>query len=140
MLGTVSRSVVVLSLLVAAPAVANENEIRQVEAECTAATKAKDMLVLEKLLGPEFELVMGEAKQPARDRAGWLGFLPRMTFHSYNTNVTDVRMHGDIAMAAIAGDWDVEVAGERHKAPFKLRDIWVRRNGQWQIVRRYVVD
>lgn len=140
MLGALSKSLVALSLLVATPAVANENEIRQIEAEWTAATKANDMVVLEKLLAPEFELVMGEAKQPARDRAGWLGFLPKMTFHSYNTTVTDVLMRGDIALASISGDWDVEVAGERHKEPFKLRDVWVRRNGQWQIVRRYVVD
>jgi len=116
-------------------------DIRAAETAWNAAIMAKDMAVLERYMGPEFELTGGAAEQDdGVPRAAWLANMSRMTFKEYRTDVTDVRVMGDMAVANVAGNWTVEMNGRGGSETFLLRDIWVRRAGGWQVVRRYRVD
>jgi ketosteroid isomerase-like protein len=129
------------SIAVASPALAEDAaDIRAAEARFTEATRSKDAAALDAILAPEFELVGGEAEAGSGvPRAAWLANLGRMTLTEYQTDVTDVRVNGGIAVATVRGNWTVRIGERGGREAFLLRDVWVRRGPGWQLVRRYRV-
>jgi ketosteroid isomerase-like protein len=70
-------------------------------------------------------------------RDAWFAGLGRMTFRRFNPNVTSVEAFGDTALATVEGDWTLEFDGRLIDENFYVTDVWVRREGQWRIVRRH---
>ncbi len=132
---------VTAALAVAAPARADPaSEIRAANARWTEAVANKNMTEVEAIIAPEFELASGAAT--AKDvvpRPVWLANLQRLKISNYATDITDLQVKGDIAVATVKGSWLVALEGEQRSDSFQLRDVWVRRPQGWQVVRRYIL-
>jgi hypothetical protein len=130
-----------LALYAAPAAASDEDDIRAAEAQWNAAIVAKDRAVLDRLMGTEFELTGGRvAPGESVPRAFWMANLERMTIEQYRADVTAVRLLGDFAVATVEGGWTVKMGETTRTAPFTLHDLWVRRAGGWQVIRRTTLD
>jgi ketosteroid isomerase-like protein len=47
-----------------------------------------------------------------------------------------VNLYGDVATAMGSTRLDVEIAGERRKADLRYLNVWVKRDGRWQLAAR----
>jgi ketosteroid isomerase-like protein len=113
-------------------------EIESLEDAFSKAIVEKDMVRLDALLAPEYRLVgvrsTGSSDMP---RDAWFAGLGRMVFSRFEPAVTSVEVFGDTALATIEGSWALEFDGRRIDESFYVTDVWVRRDGQWRIVRRH---
>jgi len=127
--------------LAAAPGSAEpRQEIEAANSRWTRAVIAKDVAALEAILGPEFELTGGAATgEDGLPRALWLANLQKMQISDYQADIADLHVAGDFAVATVRGRWTVALGGPPRTDAFELRDIWVRRAGGWQVIRRYRV-
>src|SRR5438105_5800401 len=82
-----------------APAPDTQSTIRQLEADWTKATRAKDMAAMDRLMSPDFALTFGPAPGDSVPRAPWLANLQRMTISEYKVDVAGVDVMGDVAVA-----------------------------------------
>lgn len=130
------------ALAVAAPALADDAaDIRAAETAWNAAIKAKDGATLDRWMSDDFELTGGPAAtRLIIPRSAWRANLERMTISHYDTEVADVDVAGDYAIATIKGRWTVAFNGKAADERFLLRDVWVWRKTGWQVIRRYMVD
>ena len=128
--------------LLASPAVADSSgEIRAANARWSEAVAHKDMATVEAIVAPGFRLTSGTARADqvtARDR--WLANLRNMQIASYKTEITDLEIHGDTALATISGSWNVAFGDVKLNEPFELVDFWVRGPSGWQVVRRHITS
>ncbi|MEO5612381.1 MAG: nuclear transport factor 2 family protein [Sphingomicrobium sp.] len=116
-------------------------DVRAAESAWNTAIMAKDGAALDRWMSADFQLVAGAAETgTAVPRAAWRANLQRMTLKQYETEVTDVQLAGDYAVASLTGRWSVEMGGRSLNGPFLLRDVWTWRKTGWQVVRRFVVD
>jgi hypothetical protein len=117
-------------------------EIRRLQDEWTAAIRARDRDALEHFLGAEYAL---SSRLGFIDRARWLEIaLTRYEIDtwSFEDSRIDVYAGGEVAVSRSRyrqigriGDLDLSEL-------FVLTDVWVRRDGRWQVVARHssVVD
>ena len=113
-------------------------EIAQLEDAWAAALRAKDEPALQRILAPEYKLV-GVRSTGISDvpREEWLAAAKTMVFHRYEVKVVSVEVYGDAAIATVDGAWNIDW-GPRHIAErFYLTDVWIKRDGRWQAVRRH---
>ena len=113
-------------------------EIEGLEIDFSKAIVEKDMARLEALLAPEYRLVgvrsTGTSDMP---RDAWFAGLGRMVFSRFEPTVSSVEVFGDTALATVEGSWALEFDGRQIDESFYVTDVWVRRDGQWRIVRRH---
>jgi hypothetical protein len=55
---------------------------------------------------------------------------------SYERYDVKVNVYGDIATAAGDTRLDLEIGGERKKADLRYLNVWVKRDGRWQLAKR----
>ena len=117
-----------------------EQEIRKLDDAMAAAVLANDLPALEKLWAddltvnaPTNQLRRGKKEVLALVRAGMLDYA------SIDRNVEAVLLYKDTAI--VMGS---ETVRPRGKAPFagqtvrrRFTNIWIRRNGQWQLTARH---
>jgi ketosteroid isomerase-like protein len=127
-----------LAVTISAPAAAQDTreEVNRASTAWNEAIRAADAAAAERFMAPEYALAFGDGANPV-PRAVWLRNLAGMKMHSYTTRIADLRMHGPFAVATVEGEWDVEYQGRRMKERFLVRDVWVRRDGRWQVFRRH---
>jgi ketosteroid isomerase-like protein len=96
------------------------------------------MVRLDALLAPEYRLV-GVRSTGTSDMArdAWFAGLGRMAFSRFEPSVSSVEVFGDTALATVEGSWALEFDGRQIDESFYVTDVWVRRDGQWRIVRRH---
>jgi ketosteroid isomerase-like protein len=113
-------------------------EIEGLENDFSKAILEKDMVRLDALLAPEYRLVgvrsTGTSDMP---REAWFAGLGRMTFSRFEPTVSSIEVFGDTALATVEGSWTLEFDGRHIDERFYVTDVWVRRDGQWRIVRRH---
>ena len=113
-------------------------EIEGLENDFSKAIVEKDMVRLDALLAPEYRLV-GVRSTGTSDMArdAWFAGLGRMAFSRFEPSVSSVEVFGDTALATVEGSWALEFDGRQIDESFYVTDVWVRRDGQWRIVRRH---
>ena len=113
-------------------------EIGALEQRFADAILAKDLDTLKVILAPEFRLVgvrsTGTSDMP---REAWFAGLGRMTFSHFEPTVSSVEVFGDMALATVEGSWTLQFDGRQIAENFYVTDVWVRRDGDWRIVRRH---
>lgn len=113
-------------------------EIAALEARWTAALIAKDETTLRDVLAPEFQLVgIRSTGAAAVGRDPWLASARSIVFNDFATKTTSVEVFGDTALATVEGHWDIVFGGKPIKERFYVTDVWIRRDGRWQVVRRH---
>jgi ketosteroid isomerase-like protein len=120
------------------PAVAAEVRARQ-EA-WMAAWIANDRATLERILAPEFALVVSAQPEARVDRAAWLRTAgTEYTCESFRYDGMQVRDFGEVVVVSSLATQRATAFGRDRSGTFFLTDIWRRAgdDGAWQVIARY---
>lgn len=108
-------------------------EIRQLTNEWNQALINRDSLTLDKILAPEFSL------NGSTQRSGWMN----NTLHHFTTDSAEIlgplhiSFYGQAARSEGILYWKADWDGKpRVNTEFLITDIWVKRNGRWQVLLR----
>ena len=115
---------------------ADEQTLIDLQVEWMDAWKRLDRRRLEEILAPEFTLTSARSDQLV-DRAAWLGFLDQARAESFEYSDFRIDVFGDAAVVRSKGHQRATVADRRWDGTFLLSDIWIRRDGRWQVVARH---
>ena len=95
-----------------------------------------DMPAIEAILAPEFALTSARTDQIV-PRADWMASLARVRNESFAYSDFRIDVFGDAAVVRSKLTQAATVAGERWDGTFVLTDVWIRRDGRWQVVARH---
>lgn len=115
-------------------------QIVKMEYSWNTAIRTRDSAALEKLLASDFTLAADGKTHRAVKRATWLSATLRpVAFDTLGSDNINVSLQGDSATATLRTFWRARVSGQRVSAASRVSDLWVRRNGRWQVKRRRVI-
>ena len=113
-----------------------ETEIPLLEQSWMAAWVAKDRATCECILADDFLLT--SARGALMSKSEWLaGAMGPFVCSVFNWEQIQVRPFGEVAIAHGRAKQQAAVAGQDWSGVFLVTDVWVRRNGLWQVVSRH---
>ena len=113
---------------------ATNQELTKLEHAWMEAIQRKDTAALERILAPEYTYTA--SGQGRWTRQGWLETVAIYDIHRFEFVEIDVRVYGDAAVVLSHYRQDGSVGGAPRSGEFLLTDVWVRRDGTWQVVAR----
>jgi len=121
----------------------SEQELIDLSVEWMQAVERKDRAALERLVADDFSIDKPGQPQPP-DFAGkphkqvWIQNAIEIDSHSYKYRGFKVRLYGDMAVVTALLDFKVKRKGGWFtlSSDAEVTDIWVRRDGRWQVVFR----
>lgn len=125
------------SSLFAGPALAGPvEEIHDVEDRRYDAMIRMDADALANTLADEF--VYHQPNGKTNDKPGYVKQMQTGTVKIFSAERYDVKVnvYGDIATAMGSTRLDIEIGGERRKADLRYLNVWVKRDGRWQLAKR----
>jgi ketosteroid isomerase-like protein len=115
--------------------------IEALEKQWGKAILTQDFAVLERIIAPEFTLagVFGQGRASLTKRDEWMRNLRNFQSSAFDTQIVEVVVAGDTAVALVQGQWTVKRWPDRpaEAMRFAVTDTWVRREGGWQVIYRY---
>lgn len=116
-----------------------EREVRAKQEQWMAAWRAADGAALERLLAPEFALVVSARPTARVDRAEWLRTAgTEYVCESFRYEGMQVRDFGDVVVVSSLATQRATAFGRDRSGTFFLTDIWrADPAGQWQVTARY---
>jgi ketosteroid isomerase-like protein len=116
------------------------HEIEALERELQTAVAGRDVVALDRLLGPEFTLTTGRPGNEVRGRAEYLEITAsRYVIEDYRFEELEVLELGP--GAALVRSRYVQrgsMDGADRSQPFLMTDVWAHRPTGWQLVARHV--
>ena len=113
-------------------------DITAAEQRWAAALVTQDTVTLQQLLAPEFALTLSAAPAAPLPRERWLASVPAYLTHSLDICELQVRvLRPDVAVASFIANLKATVRGEDRSGMFFITDVWIRTDGNWQVVARY---
>ena len=87
------------------------------------------------------EFVYHQPNNKINDKPGYIKQMMTRTvkIFSYERYGVKVNVYGDIATAMGDTRLDLEIGGERKKADLRYLNVWVKRDGRWQLAKRQSV-
>jgi ketosteroid isomerase-like protein len=113
-----------------------EEALIELQNDWMDAWRRDDRALLEELLAPEFTLTSARSDQIV-DRVAWLRLLDQVHAESFEYSDFLVQVFGDAAVVKSRLTQVASVAGQPWNETFMLTDVWVRRDGRWQVVARH---
>jgi ketosteroid isomerase-like protein len=113
-----------------------ERTLVDLQHEWMDAWRRDDRARLEEILAPEFTLTSARTDRLV-DRAEWLRLLDTTRGVSFAYSDVHVQVFGDAAVVKSRLTQVATVGGQPWNATFMLTDVWVRREGRWQVVSRH---
>jgi hypothetical protein len=93
---------------------------------------------LERIVGQEYTLAANNfpGGRTRLSRQEWMATVPAYEVHSYE--IADVVVHDYEDAAVVLADLELRatVRGEDRSGNFAVTDVWVRRDGRWQVMAR----
>ncbi len=123
--------------LVSLPALAGPVEdIHEVEDRRYDAMIRGDGDALANTLAEEFFYHQPNGK--TNDKPGYVKQMQTGTVKIFSAERYDVKVnvYGDVATAMGETRLDLEIGGERRKADLRYLNVWVKRDGRWQLAKR----
>lgn len=123
--------------LLAGPALAGpEEEIHAVEDRRYDAMIRGNSDALANTLADEF--VYHQANGKINDKPGYVKQMQSGTVKIFSAERYDVKVKVYSNIATVVGDTrlDLEIGGERRKADLRYLNVWVKRDGRWQLTAR----
>ena len=114
----------------------DERTLIDLQIDWMAAWQRLDYDRLEELLAPEFTLTSARSDWLV-DRAEWLRLLDQVRNESFEYSDFLVRVFGDAAVVKSRLSQVARVGDQPWNETFMLTDVWVRRDGRWQVVARH---
>ena len=115
-----------------------EDELVALEHEWTRAIVDNDMDTLERIVGEEYTLAANNFPG-GRTRLGrqeWMDTVPAYEVHFYELAGVVVHDYEDAAVVLAELELRATVRGEDRSGSFTVTDVWVKREGRWQVVAR----
>jgi ketosteroid isomerase-like protein len=112
-----------------------EQEIRDQQQRWMEAASRKDERVLDQILGDDYVLI--SARLGFVDRARWLAMGPDYHIEDFEYLESDIHVYGDTAVSNSRYRQTATFKGEDLSVVFYLTDVWVKREGHWQVVTRH---
>lgn len=114
-------------------------EIRAQQEAWMAAWIANNRAMLERLLAPEFALVVSARPEARVDRATWLRTAgTEYTCETFRYDKMQVRDFGDVVIVSSLATQRATAFGQDRSGTFFLTDVWrVSSGGAWQVIARY---
>ncbi len=102
-----------------------------------AALRRKDEKRLRELMAAEFTLQIWDASRAPQPLALWLDTLKnRLNKIEFKYSGLNARVFGDVAVVYSRFWWKGTLDGKPFTDSGFLADVWVKRNGKWQVVAR----
>ena len=114
----------------------DEQELIDLQVAWMDAWRREDREALEAILAPEFTLTSARTDQIA-DRAAWFAMLDRVKNESFEYTDFRIGVFGDAAVVKSRLTQVARVDDQPWDATFMLTDVWIRRQGRWQVVARH---
>lgn len=110
-------------------------EVRDAAKTWADAIYRRDVAAADRILGAEYALMAQGLGELPRDK--WLASLPDYIVHAYE--FTDVRVHvyGETAVMRSRYKQSATVFGTDRSGEMLVTDVWVKRDGRWQVVARH---
>ena len=111
-------------------------EIHEVEDRRYDAMIRGDADALANTLAEEFFYHQPNGK--TNDKPGYVKQMQTGTVKIFSAERYDVKVnvYGDVATAMGGTRLDLEIGGERRKADLRYLNVWVKRDGRWQLAKR----
>lgn len=115
-----------------------EQELIDLEHEWLRAVSRNETEKLESIVGHEYTLTAnGFPGGGARlGRQEWMDTVPAYEVHSHEFRSIVVQAYDDAAVVLADFDLRATVRGEDRSGAFAVTDVWVKREGRWQVVAR----
>lgn len=118
----------------------DEDWVVAAEREWADAVKTRDRARAEQILADEFVLT-GPATQRLSTRrvttkGVWLDTLARLEVRHFDLIEPRVLMHGDTAVVNLRASIDWSLGERKLPSDYLLTDVWIKRDGRWQVVLR----
>ena len=118
----------------------NEKEIVEAEREWADVVTRRDRAAADRILADEFRLTGPELERlstgQATTKENWLETLPFIEVRVFDLSDIEVRVYGRAAVAFVRARLDWSIRGRPLPSRYMLTDLWVRREGRWQVVTR----
>jgi len=111
-----------------------EHDLIAREREWMEAVQRKDIGALDLILAHEYAYTASGHGRWSRQR--WMETLPTYDIHHFEMIEVDVRDYGEVAVVLSHYRQEASVAGTRRSGDFLITDVWVERDGRWQVVTR----
>jgi ketosteroid isomerase-like protein len=111
-----------------------EEEFIALEQAWMEAIQRKDLATLDRILAPEYAYTA--SGQGRRTRQNWMETVAVYDIEDFTILDIDVRLYGDVAVVLPDYRQTAVVNGEPRSGDFLITDVWVRRDGAWQVVAR----
>ena len=112
-----------------------KQEIREAQQHWMEAATRKDEQVLRQILGDEYHLIAG--RLGFVDKDGWLAMGPDYTIEEFEYMESDIHVYGDTAVSNSRYWQKATYQGTDLSGEYYLTDVWVKRDGRWQVVTRH---
>ncbi len=114
-----------------------KKELEQLSWDWMNAWKAKDMVLLEKILAPEYRLLaVINGELVTIDRKKWLETVPFYIPKNFRYYNFDIRTYGNTAVVQSMFEQEATLNGQDRSGTFQITDIWIKNKDQWQVVHR----
>jgi len=115
-----------------------ESELVALEHEWAQAIVENDMDKLECIVGEEYTLAANNfpGGRTRLSRQEWMTTVPVYEVHSFEIDDLEVHSYGETAVVLANLELQARVQGEDRSGGFAVTDVWVRRDGRWQVVAR----
>ena len=118
-----------------------EAAVRSAEVAWAKALLSRDGAALDALLAPDYSLTTAVMTAP---RATWMANALKWVTKVADVDVREVKVHGDTAIASarmhrvVKRDTpDPRLGTDLVDSMFVLTDVWIQRDGRWQVVSRH---
>lgn len=119
---------------------ANEQELLDAEREWADVVMRQDKVAAGSILADEFRLTGPELQRLSTGRAAtkdvWLETLQLIDTRSFNLSDAQITVYGRAAVVFVRATIDWSIQGRPLPSHYMLTDLWVKREGRWQVVTR----
>ena len=103
------------------------------------AARRHDPAVLNAVLAEEFTIAVADLCAPSTSRANWItNVLTRLAIDSFHYEALRIHACGDVAVVQARYRQNGKLCEKRRSERFTVTDLWVRRDGRWQVCARSV--
>jgi ketosteroid isomerase-like protein len=115
-----------------------EQELVKMENELARAWQLPDPGALESIVGDDFTLTSSSSKGEITNKRQYIdSTLKLVRGEGYSFEKLNVRIYGDTAVINAQFQQNATFAGRDWSGEFLITDVWVKRNGRWQVVARH---
>lgn len=115
-----------------------ERSIRLLQQQWMQAWVEQDLETLERILAPEYALIVSSMPERLVTREQWISMLSRYTAQSFYYDKMVVRVFDDVAVVSSLGTaGGAQIDGADRSMTFFLTDVWRKSGDRWRVVSRY---